>query len=236
MAEANNIFNKYMNMASAPNVFRQGRVGHPNEQFPVQLSTTDPEDQKWALREKIVNQAGDVPNIGKAIAPEAYWDYAQRKENADLLFQFQQFVMQQADLSTPESANWWYTKFPWMRELRLQQIYQQSELQKRFAEIAVTGPQNQDDFMLMWMRFNNLLKVSDKVPEKLYDDDDIISRNYQNGFFSPLAKQIPATDPSVGGKINWSSPLGGRTDPINFPTITPPTGANLASLWRAPTI
>lgn len=231
LARSAALMNQYRGMSTAPNVFNMGREGHANERFPVQLSTTDPEDQKWAMREKIVQQDGTVANIGKAIAPSEYFDYAQRKENADLLFQFQQFVLQQVDLSTPEAANWWYTKFPWIREAKLKELHQQADLQKRYAEIAITGPQNEEDFLLIWMRKNGLIKVSDQPLERLWADESITSRSYRDGFFSPLAKQIPPTDIRRGGTMDWSNPVSEVFTPSRIPVVNSP--ANIANVWTA---
>lgn len=214
LAKSAALMAKYRSAATAPNVFRMGADGQANAQFPVQLSTTDPEDQKWATMQKIIEQGGEgdrgvVPGIGQAIVPGEFWDYVQRKENADLLAQFQQFVLQQVDLSKPESANWWFTRFPWIRDLKLKEIDEQAELQKRFAQIQVTGPQNEEDFMMIWMRDQGLIKVATTPLDKLNKDTNIISTTYKEGFFSPLAKKIPATKPVAtrSAKLSWSNPV-----------------------------
>lgn len=216
LAKSAALMAKYRSAATAPNVFRMGAPGQPNAQFPVQLSTTDPEDQKWATMQKIIQQGGEgpaargvVPGIGQAIVPGEFWDYVQRKENADLLAQFQQFVLQQVDLSKPESANWWFTRFPWIRDLKLKEIDEQADLQKRFAQIQVTGPQNEEDFMLIWMRDQGLIKVAETPLDKLNKDNEIISKTYKEGFFSPLAKKIPATTPARTriAKLAWTDPV-----------------------------
>lgn len=238
MAQSAALMNRYRQSATAPNVFSVGRTGHPNEQFPVQLSTTDPEDEKWALRQNIVTGAnGVVPGIGQAIAPSEYWDYAARKEQADTLLQFQQFVLQQCDLSTPESANWWYQKFPWIKDLKLSEMRAQADLQKKYAEIQITGPQNEEDFMLIWMRKQGLIKVSDKIPEELYKDETIISKNYKDGMFSPLAKKIPPTTAQIvggeGNKIPFNNPMGPPVKTSNMSSIAGfPTSNTLSNTWN----
>jgi hypothetical protein len=242
MAKSAALMQKYRMSSTAPNIFRMGAPGQANANFPVQLSTTDPEDQKWATMQKIMQQGGQVPNergiipgIGQAIVPGAFWDYVARKENADLLAQFQQFVLQQVDLSKPESANWWFTRFPWIRDLKLQEIETQAELQKRFAQIQVTGPQNEDDFLMIWMREQELIKVAETPLDKLYESKDIVSSTYKQGFFSPLAKQIPATEsyPAVVAKRKWTNPVFG-VQPASFPGLTGtyPNAGALAGLYN----
>lgn len=236
------VMSKFRSASTAPNIFRMGAPGdqNANAQFPVQLSTTDPEDQKWATMQKIVGKTGDVPNVGKAIVPNEFWDYVQRKENADLLAQFQQFVMQQVDLTKPESASWWFTRFPWIRDLKLKEIDEQADLQKRFAQIQVTGPQNEEDFLLIWMRNQNLIKVADQPLDKLNLATNITSGTYRQGFFSPLAKKIPATSaqmpfPSIGNTITWSNPIApGDTSKFVGIRQLPGPGAPLSQLFRAP--
>lgn len=228
LAKSAALMAKYRSAATAPNIFRMGAPGQANAEFPVQLSTTDPEDQKWATMQKIIQQGGAepaargvVPGIGQAIVPGEFWDYVQRKENADLLAQFQQFVLQQVDLSKPESANWWFTRFPWIRDLKLKEIDEQADLQKRFAQIQVTGPQNEEDFMLIWMREQNLIKVAETPLDKLNESQDIISKTYKKGFFSPLARKIPATEPLPAwyAKRQWQDPVFG-TQSASFAGIT----------------
>ena len=245
LEQAQALMNKYRSASTAPNVFRMGAEGQVNANFPVQLSTTDPEDQKWATMQKVIGttgagQSGQIPGIGQAIVPNEFWDYVQRKENADLLAQFQQFVMQQADLSTPESTSWWFSHFPFIRDLKLKEIDEQAELQKRFAQIQVTGPQNQEDFLLLWMRKQKLIKVADQPLDKLNLATNITSGTYKQGFFSPLAKKIPATKPELtaGNKVKWSDPF--VTSQASFPTVGGNTGirgligpaGNLQSLYN----
>lgn len=222
MAKSAALMNKYRSASTAPNLFRMGKAGerNANAQFPIQLSTTDPEDQKWATMQKTIGTdgvggtRGVIPGVGQAIVPNEFWDYVARKENADLLAQFQQFVLQQVDLSKPESANWWFTRFPWIRDLRLREIDEQADLQKRFAQIQVTGPQNEEDFLLLWMRGQGLIKVASQPLDKLNLDTGIIAGSYRKGFFSPLAQNIPATSPEMlqGNKITWSNPLHRTND------------------------
>lgn len=239
LAKSAALMQKYRTSSTAPNVFRMGGPGQVNAEFPVQLSTTDPEDQKWATMQKVVgnNARGVIEGVGQNIVPPEFWDYVQRKENADLLAQFQQFVLQQVDLSKPESANWWFTRFPWIRDLKLKEIDEQAELQKRFAQIQVTGPQNEDDFLLIWMRKNKLIRVADQPLDKLNEADNIISGTYKEGFFSPLSKKIPATQPTLsrGNRLKWSNPIGPANTRTYAPfriTGFPEQGGNLSDLWH----
>lgn len=252
LAEAAALMQQYKIGSTAPNLFQIPDHGVPGgteaSKFPVQIGSTDPDDGKYQMREKIVQGPNAiVPGIGQAIAGEEFFDYAARKEEQAQLLQFTQWVMQQADLSKPESAAWWFEKFPWMKSLRLAEIDKQAELQKRLARIAIQGPQDQGDFLTLWMKQQGLIKVSDKPLHKINEDETIVADNYVKGFFAPWSKQPPAQgfarDHAV---VPWKNPLSGVLDwteagggipPTSFPGSRNPGGVvttDWSRLWRGP--
>ena len=196
---ASKLFEKYNRLTTAPNVFKfatatQSR-NNEREAFPLKIGSTDKDDIKYAIRKQLVGPAGtpqagtaNVPGVGMAIAGEEFFDYAERKEQQEMFFDFKKFVAAQADLSSPASAQWWFEKFPWMKELRLEQVNQQGELQKQLARIQITGPQNEEDFMHLYLVNKGLIKVTEQPLHRLGQATDITSSTFRQGFFNPLAQ------------------------------------------------
>lgn len=233
MAKGAALMDEYHRFATAPNIFRmgpgentpaaQGGV-NANINFPVQLSTTDPEDSKFALRQQTVTNEGVVPGVGLAIADSNYFDYAKRKVDAETLFQFQQFMMQQAKLDTPEAASWWFEHFPWMRQLREDEIKKQAELQARYALIQINGPQNEEDFLMLWMKDNDLIRVANVPVHMLGQAQGITAGNYQTGFFGRVAQKflqgmLPTKTDNQAALVSWANPIAPLAGRGQFPGI-----------------
>lgn len=232
-------------ISSPPNVFQVASpeqvAQNQNVAFPAQLGSTDPDDEKYALRQKIVGAGrGDsavVPGVGQAIAGEEFFDYAKRKMDQDTSFQFQTWIMEQAELDAPEKAAWWFSKFPWMRDLRYQYIDQQAELQKKMAKIAVSGAQSEEDFLILFMNERGLLKVADTPLHRL-GESSVGAKTYQAGFFSPLSKpQFQPFQPyGPAQKIPFNQPLAPITSwgdgAAPFVIRGWPTRTSLSSLWN----
>lgn len=216
---AQELKNKFTGMVPAPNVFRVAtgpqKNANENAAFPVQLGSTDPEDQKWALREKIMTAPGPggigglggangvIPGVGQVIADDSFFDYAKRKKDQEVLYDFYRFMMSNAKLDTPEAAQWWFGKFPWMRDLRLREIDKQAELQKALARIQVTGPESEEDFMLLFLIKNGTIALPDHPITQMGQSDQGIATSFQKGFFSPFS-QPPYTSTPIGqGDANF---------------------------------
>jgi hypothetical protein len=216
---ASQLFDKYNRLTTAPNVFKFATptqtTQNAREAFPLKIGSTDRDDVKYGIRKELVgkdaqgnNVAGSavVPGVGMAIAGEEFFDYAQRKEEQEMLFDFKKFVAAQADLSSPASAQWWFEKFPWMKELRLEQVNQQGELQKQLARIQITGPQNEEDFMHLYLVNKGLIRVTEQPLHRLGQATDITSETFRQGFFNPLAQPKYQTM-QTATKPLWSNPL-----------------------------
>lgn len=237
LASAKEVFNKYSQNAPPPNVFQigdsVGETGSIRSRFPVQLGTTDQEDAKFSLRTQLVDGEGKVPGQGIAVADDSYFNYMERKREQANMFEFMKYIMTQADLSKPESADWWFRKFPWMQELRLKEINRQSEIQKKLATIQVTGPQSQDDFMLLFLKEKNLLGDVNTPVQHLNDKNLVDQSNNQFipgmfSFFSRKDRLLVSLDPAHA-KTDWANPLAAFGNvpqgklPISlnqFPTLT----------------
>ncbi len=229
MDQARALFSKFNALTTPPNIYQvpgQNSVAGDNSYFPASIGSTDPDDQKYMLQSQLV-QNGVVPNIGTPVIGDEFFNYAKRKQDQALLYDFQNFVMKQADLSKPESAAWWFEKFPWMKELRLGQIDREAEVQKRLAKISITGPQDQEDFMIIFMKEQGLLKPANVPLYQLNsaNNETIQTGGFVRGVFNPLNQNYPLTMP--GSIVPYANPING---PLSGPsqltpssTTTPPS-------------
>jgi hypothetical protein len=249
LSRAQGLMDKFTSMTPAPNVFRVAtetqKDRNENAAFPVQLGSTDPEDQKWALRNKVMTAAGNPANgvlqgVGQVVADDSFFDYAKRKKDQEVLYDFYRFVMSNAKLDTPEAAQWWFGKFPWMRDMRLAEIDKQAELQKTLARIQITGPESEDDFMLLFLIRNGTIQLPNYPLHKMGVDRPV-AKDFETGFFSPFSKPpwtktpVPfggqrsvATGGSGGYKVGFSQPLN-----IPYTDVDQLTGINPPGDWRA---
>lgn len=222
MKSARETYRKFVSLPMPPNVFKvQDQTGSVRSKFPAQLGSTDPRDEQYALRSQLVNrETGVVDGVGLATADEDYFNYAQSKREDAMMFEFYTYIMSQADLSKPESSAWWFDKFPWMKDLRIAEIDRQSAIQNKLAKIQITGPQSEDDFMVMYLKQNNLLGDADVPVNKL--NQATAATSFKAGMYSIFSK--PANlllapfdaDGNANGKItstvDWGNPLGPGTN------------------------
>lgn len=208
IGRAQSLMDKFSSMTPAPNVFRFAtdtqKNANANVAFPVQLGSTDPEDEKYAMRAKMMTGAGGavVPGVGQVIADSSFFDYAKRKKDQESLYDFYRFMMSNARLDTPEAAQWWFGKFPWMRDLRLAEIDKQAELQKALARIQITGPESEDDFMLLFLIRNGTI-VLPNYPLHQMGEKRPVAESFQAGFFSPFSR-----DRTQGSYLANTNPFG----------------------------
>lgn len=220
------------NIVSLPTQDDKGIAG----QFPIQLGTADPMDQQMAIRQQaITGPGGVVPGMGQAIADQPVFDYLERKKENLIYSQFIAWINSQANLSDPAQQEWWFTKFPFLKEKRLEEIHRVGELQMRLAEINVTGAQNEDDMLLLYMIQNDLLKVPTQPLQNLYLDTKLVTpaKEFARGIFSPLA--LNPSGNVAGGRgmasdtiknvPTWNNPIASAKDPAGlgkvgfFPTL-----------------
>lgn len=240
MASARNTYRKFVSLPQPPNIFRIHDSANPDafgapqgttaSKFPVKLGSTDPEDDKFGLRARLVDKDGVVPGVGLSVAGDDYFNYAQRKREEAMMFEFYTYIMSQADLSKPESAQWWFEKFPWMRDLRLDEIDRQAEIQKKLAKIAVTGPQSEEDFMLIYLKQYGILGDTDQPLTKLdsmKDGAGGVARNFKEGMFSIFSQKnnvLLAPYPGVTG-LTDSNTWGTSTNTLQWGNPINPTPA-----------
>lgn len=245
MAEARQFTAANAASATPTNIYKVNRnVGAQrdvveNVNFPVRMGTSDPDDYKYALQGKLVNQEGKVPHVGQAIVGPEYFEYVERKMDVAQQVEFEDWLMKQVDWSTPEATEYWVRMFPWMLERRLEEVNRVSDLQKVKAKINIAGPQTAEDWRFMWNEQRGLIKVPDKPVHVLPETSnmDYNNKDYARGMFSPMINYIPPFNGAGLGnpahkpnaKISWQSPtnynagnLSQRMGGVNFPVIAPP--------------
>lgn len=206
------------NMATKTNITQlKGPDLGVNAQFPVQLSSSDRQDDEMALRQTILKDKYYVEGQGIAVVGDDYWAYAKRKMDDQQEAAFKTWVLSQANLEDPAQAAWWFRTVPWLKSSREEVINYSAELQKRAAMIALNGPQNEDDFRFLFMMQNGLIKLPDKPLQEIYKDEGLIKGDsYVKGFFSPTSQKLlkdkfpPIILPEVGGRVSvfpWSAPV-----------------------------
>lgn len=239
IAKARQLHQQLGQMAQPTNVIKaQDQTGTNASLFPVQLGSADPMDEAMNIREQTINGSGVVPGMGMAVADQSVFDYIQRKKENMYEVQYQMWLANQADLSKPESQQWWFERFPWMRDRRLAEIDRDAELQKGLAKINVTGPQNDDDFKLLFAIQQGLVQIPEQPIHKL-NQEKWVRADFKSGIFSPLSiKPQTGVQGSQGMPKStvqipkWSDPLNstayanGTFPGIPSRYVTNNTGAN----------
>lgn len=187
-----------MNAAATPNnMFAvKDRASTPTSKIPVPLGSAQPDDMQMYLRSQVVNDQGQVPGYGMAVADERVFDYIERKKEAEIEADFKSWVMAQADFSDPARAEFWNRVAPWISDLKIQEMEKNAELQKRLAAIKIKGgPTSEDDMKLLYMIRNGVVRMPSKPLHEMgedtvyYQDKDIL--NFKRGLFNPLATAPP---------------------------------------------
>jgi len=236
---ASELYGKFNKLTTKPNLFhfatQQDIDTNDRTAFPMKVGETDPRDNKYAIRKRLVGANGGtgagqavIPGVGLAIADEDFFDYAEGKEQQEMLFDFKKFVAAQADLQTPAAAAWWYENFSWLKDEKIAELDQQAELQKKLAKIQIMGPQNEEDMLTLYMVNKGLIKVTDKPLHRLGEAQDITSTTFKQGFFNPMSQPQYQTM-ETKATPNWGNPLqmprttfgaytpGGKTFPNEIP-------------------
>lgn len=196
ISDASNLYSQ-MNAAATPNNLYavRDRNTSASSGFPVQLGTADPEDLKMNLRQQVVNKDGNVPNYGMAVADDTVMSYIERKKEAEIEADYRSWIMAQSDFSDPARAEFWNKVAPWITDLKMQEIEENANLQKRLATIKVKGPTSEEDFKTLYFIQNGVIRMPTK-PLHLMDQDDQRyagkdKLDFRRGLFNPLATRPP---------------------------------------------
>lgn len=187
--------------------------------FPVQLGSSDYEDEKWNLQQKILNgnKNGVIPGMGQVIVGDQFFNYTKRKMEMAEEVAYRSWLMKQANFDSPEQAEYWMREFPWIVDMKLDQVNRISELQKQKAKINLTGPKTDDDWRFIYNEARGLIQVPTTPVHLLPKSDQFDNTNfYKRGLFSPMNNYMPPYDDkqSVGVpayrpnfQYQWSDPF-----------------------------
>lgn len=234
ISDASNLYSQ-MNAAATPNNLYsvQDRNVSASSKFPVQLGTADPEDLRMNLRQQVVDGKGNVPGYGMAVADDQVFSYIERKKEAEIEADYRSWIMAQADFSDPARAEFWNKVAPWITDLKLQEIEENANLQKRLATIKVKGPTNEEDFKTLYFIQNGVIRMPSQ-PLHLMDQDTVRyagkdTLDFRRGLFNPLATRPPPKGMAPKQTIipdKWGNSLpGGNNADANVPWI--PSGWSL---------
>lgn len=118
------------------------------------FTTMLPDDFKWYLHQQIVNNAGVVPGVGRALLPSdsPFWEYAAKKEALRVQNDYEMFKMSQIDLTTPEKRQFWETRFPELTQKLRTGVRKQREERAKLEDIGLYGVQNEKDLWLLYKK------------------------------------------------------------------------------------
>ena len=205
-----------MNAVATPNNYyaeedrKKTRIGD----FPMKLGSAQPDDLEMAARQNLTEDSGIVKGFGMAVADDRVFNYLERKKEAEIEADYRAWVASQADFSDPAQAEFWNKVAPWITDLKLQEIDQNLELQKRLATLQVKGPTSEEDFKLMYMIANGMVRVPTQ-PAQMMDKDTgrypgVKTLDFKRGLFNPLAITPPKEGfpkPLNNRPSSWAQPF-----------------------------
>lgn len=223
--KASELMTRFGAIATPPNIYSQmGANNDPKAKFPLQIGSTDPQDRKFKLQNQMVgagNATGAVRGYGQAVVGDEFFGWAQRKQDQAMLFDFYDYMLSNADLTKPESAQWWFNKFPWMKDLRLREVEREAEVQKRLAKISICGPESEEDFMVLFMKDQGMLTPSEKPLYRINELDAAgfnATKDFTRGAFNPFSVKRPLPGNMADVRKNWADPLGGAPPGTPIPS------------------
>jgi hypothetical protein len=206
---------EFINKHGRPPAYRVKDQGDTEySKWPVELHSTDPQDKKFALREKIIGQAQQnnlvpqVPGQGVAVVSDDYWDYISRKEDQAFLADFKAFLYSSMKLDSPEAMAYWKSQVPEVFEDRMKLFDQQLELVKKQAKINMLGPQSLEDWYFIYLVKKGMIQLpSGRLELGESHPTDTFSR----GLFN-LRRWWPSQIRNPTPLLDWNAPLEDRTN------------------------
>jgi hypothetical protein len=194
------------------NVFKMqaGTDAGAVSKFPAQLGARDPEDAKWQVVRDAA-AAGKIP--GQYVVGDDYFNYVDRKNAMQKFADFRAYILKNVDLTTPEKQQYWYNQFPWIKEMKNEEINRNADLQKRLAKINLLGPQEEEDWFMLYQVQKGNIKVPTKPLHAMGEEaDGRFAADFNEGFFSIFNWLYP-TDSSK--QIQYGNPMDMSKDLVN---------------------
>lgn len=114
--------------------------------FPAQYLAPDARDKKYAMMSAMASAGRPAP------IQEWEFDYLLQKTYGLEAARFHEWFLQHygANDSNPVLKQWAYQRMPEIWDMRKAGIERNAEIQKRLANILLMGPQDEDDFKLLY--------------------------------------------------------------------------------------
>jgi len=209
-----------------------GQIPTANSTFPGDIIRKDPQDEYMTIKKNLVGaappgggeaKAGIIPGIGLAIASDSDIDYLKRKSEAASDAEYNTWIMNQADFSTPEKSMYWDTMFPWINQAKLSVIERNAESQKTMARIQVTGPQSNQDWQFLYALKQGYFSLSN---EPIYNPVKGVT-SFKEGLFSLFSQKRMKLPNEINAKrVVWSNPISDTGNAFTGPTFIPPNITN----------
>lgn len=221
---------------------RESQVGDragPASYWPSRLYSTDPRDAKYQLMRSFINKEGVVPGVGLSHTPDQFWDYAYEKHQQMQLADFRNWLLTTVvDVSGPEKQAYWKSHFPELFNDKLSLARDQLKLAQQMQKIQILGPENIDDYYLIYALSKGLVKVENVAPwdPRFVPKTEDMSRglfNWKRFFPSSgiqgetgafITRGFTWKQPfAVGGDTNYGSPLTNQNSPATIANLFGPT-------------
>lgn len=121
-----------------------------NNSFPSVKSNNNNYTKQQSIREIIGNSFDLQSKFGKPVLDSETVRQLERQINEYKEIDFMGWAMNQVDGSAPEKLKFWTQNFPELFRDKLENIKQETEIQKKVAMISIFGPQNMEDLRLVY--------------------------------------------------------------------------------------
>jgi len=157
--------------------------------FPAQYLTPDARDKKYAMMSAMASAGRPAP------IQDWEFDYLLQKTYGLEAARFHEWFLQHygANDSNPVLKQWAYQRMPEIWDMRKAGIERNAEIQKRIANILLMGPQDEDDFKLLYGISTKTISVP-KGPIWDPSGDSTTLYNPKRGVFNPKHKAGLAYD------------------------------------------
>lgn len=114
-------------------------------------------DENYGIRKNYVDEQGiarayddQSATLGKVHLGPEFWDYANESYNRKLAQEFDQFVMNNMDISTLLKKQYWKKVLPGYYDKLIQGCENQMKKDFRASQIFLKGPQNEEDWEFLY--------------------------------------------------------------------------------------
>lgn len=180
--------------------------------FPSRLFTTDSRDHKMALMKASVNDSGVVPKVGLNMVGPEYWDYLEKKSQMMQYADFKNWLLSDViDTRSPEAQAYWRSKFPELFEEKLNILKEQLDRSARLQKIAVLGPSDMEDFILLYMIKRGQVQLPTGTPWTSDFIPAVGRSDWSRALFNPK-RFFPHANVTNTPGFAWNNPLNPTPD------------------------